>query len=80
MEKTKLDQIRDKIYDHMLSVDLSKLPSYELISYINAFKTLEGGAIFPGLGFSGWGLGCAANISAPARVDTSEEVKENSND
>ena len=57
MEKTKIDQVRDKICDYMLGMDLSKLHLYELITYINAYKTLEGAYPFPG-----WDPGCTTGL------------------
>lgn len=60
MEKTKVEQIRDKICDHMLTTDLSKLSMNELCTYISAYKSLEGGFPFPGLGL------CASNSAVAA--------------
>lgn len=72
MEVNKVEQIKNKICDHMLSVELDKLPTYELITYIQAFKALEGGYPFPGWGFN-TGLGCASSVTAYGTSgDTSE--------
>lgn len=60
MDKTKVEQIRDKICNHMLATDLSKLSMYDLCTYINAYKALEGGFPFPGFGL------CASNSSVAA--------------
>lgn len=62
MDKTKVEQIKDKICDHMLSVDLDKLSMYDLNYFIMSYKSLEG--MFP---FSGWGfgsMGCASTASS----------------
>lgn len=58
MDKIKSEQLQNKIYDYMLSIDLSKLSLYELIPYINAYKALEGSFPFPGFGL---GLGCSSS-------------------
>lgn len=69
MEKTKVEQIRDKICDHMLATDLSKLTMYDLNSYINVYKSLEGGFSFPGFGF---GLGNATCAVPDKTMDASK--------
>lgn len=66
MDKTKIEQIMDKICDHMLSVDLSKMPTYELVTYIQAYKALEGTSSFPGWGFGS--LGCASSMPPASNV------------
>lgn len=67
MDINKVEQIKDKICNHMLGVDLSKLPTYELVTYINAYKALEGVSSFPNWAFgSGLGLGVATSNPAPS--------------
>lgn len=63
MEINKVEQIKNKIFDHMLSVELGKLPTYELITYIQALKALEGVYPFPGFGFN-TGFGCAPSVTS----------------
>lgn len=64
METNKIEQIKDKICDHMMSMDLTKLPTYELITYIQAYKALEGGYPFPGWAFGNSRLGCAISSTS----------------
>lgn len=63
MDMTKVEQIKEKICDYMLSMDLSKLPTYELVTYIQAYKTLEGMSSFPGLGFGNLGYASSMPIA-----------------
>lgn len=69
MDKTKIEQIKDKICDYMLAVDLGQLSMYDLNSYISAYKSLEGGFSFPGFGL---GLGNAPCAATDKTLDTSK--------
>lgn len=63
MEKIKVDQIKDKICDYMLSIDLNKLPMYDLISYINAYNQLSGNYSFSGFGFPSFNSCATSTLS-----------------
>lgn len=65
MDKTKVEQIRDKICDHMLATDLTKLSWYDMTAYINAYRALEGGFSFPSFGL-GSNLVCSVPDTDPS--------------
>lgn len=50
MDELQSKMLQDKIYEHMMSVDLSKLSMVELISYIDAYRILGSSFSFPGFG------------------------------
>ncbi len=72
MEKAKVEQIRDKICDHMLATDLSKLTMYDLCAYINAYKSLAGESLFPGFGL-GLGTSLCATSAQPLNTSKGEQ-------